>query len=175
MRDFWLQASAPRTTGEFKESADSLWMATEAAFPLNTEAAIMVWKGIHIPLSYKYDLSIMLQDIVEMLRILLRQGAGRHTIDWPSNTFAATWNLEWSGQRLEIGSSWTCVRGGTESLLSENPHISVDLTSFIAEWKRVLELIAEALAAAGYTEDRISDIGVLRGVIDDLGEPGALY
>jgi hypothetical protein len=41
--------------------------AIQTVFPMWTEDAYLVWNGVHVPISYKYTLSFLIQDVVTML------------------------------------------------------------------------------------------------------------
>ena len=65
--NFYIQASNPRFQDSINIYDESLSDAIESVFPLNTENAILVWNYISIPLSYKYDISYMIEDILQLL------------------------------------------------------------------------------------------------------------
>jgi hypothetical protein len=67
-RESWIQAGCPRNTAEHDRDDEDLCEAVETVFPLEAECMVMVWSGVYIPLSYKYDLGVMLADIIEIMR-----------------------------------------------------------------------------------------------------------
>ncbi len=150
---FTIQASSPRFTNEFDPEDESVSDAIQTAFPLETESAILSWNWVYVPLSYKYDLSMMVECVVELVGELDANVAGRKTIQWPSNTFASTWQLEWSDGVVTIHSEWLSVVGGSESALTAVSAVVMDCSAFLAEWKRPLEVVVAALVSAGYTSE----------------------
>ena len=56
---FWIQAGDPRTQRAVPEADDSVCDAIEKSFPTRTEELIVAWNRVHIPVSYKYDMSIL--------------------------------------------------------------------------------------------------------------------
>lgn len=173
--DFWIQAGDPRTTRHFDDEDTNLDEAVETIFPLRTESAFMVWRGVHIPLGYKYDLSVMLNDILDMLERLGAEASGRHTVSWPSNTFSVEWNMKWRGEVLEIDAEWHSLAGDTEKILKNRENIAVEKDSFIAEWKKPLENIVEALTSSGYDEERLPGMSRLAKQCKEIRRPGILY
>ena len=74
--NFYIQASNPKVQCEINYSDETLADATESIFLLNTENAILMWNYICIPLSYKYDISYMLDDIMILLNELKNKKSG---------------------------------------------------------------------------------------------------
>lgn len=58
--DFFIQVSKPICLNKFDKKDKTLSDAMETIFPLLTEKAIIMWNHIPILLSYKYDISFML-------------------------------------------------------------------------------------------------------------------
>lgn len=172
---FLIQASNPRQTGIFDEADYNLSMAIETVFPMNTEDALIVWNHIRIPLSYKYDLSCMMDDIIDMLQKLRMLSAGKTVIRWPSNTFEGTWDMEWDGTKLRIDSSWENVVGGVGDLLNANSKLVISKLDFISEWKEVLGNVILGLERSGYSVDRLKDIDALVGEFISIERAGILY
>jgi hypothetical protein len=57
------------------ESDSTLSDAAQTVFPLE-ERAFLNWNELTLPLSYKYDISLMLEDIVEMVLAVGKTGSG---------------------------------------------------------------------------------------------------
>jgi hypothetical protein len=172
-----MQASNPRTLRVIDEEDEHIGDALQTVFPMWTEDAYMVWNGVHVPISYKYTLSFLIQDAVVMLERLSHDELGELEIRWPSDDFAATWHLTWEAERLEIRTKWepNAVVGGTEGLLNARPTVHIAKQSFISEWKEVLGVALRALTDAGYTEAHLADLAKLRRVHESIREPGILY
>jgi hypothetical protein len=173
---FWIQASSPRVTSAAEpEDTDDLWGALEAAFPLQTEYAFVVWNHVFVPLSYKSDLSIMATDIVEMLDALLAHDRGSHRIAWPSSSFRVDWTLEWNGQQLSVEATWESVLGRVERLLAETGGLQIERQQFLGEWRPLLGRLHEALIACGYDEEHVEGMRELDRIRRLLPGPGLLY
>ena len=173
--DFVIQASHPRAIAERSADDASLSDALQTVFPLYNEAAILVWNGVYVPLDYKYDLSVMIQDLLDLLSSILESPSGAKVVDWPSNTFAARWRVEWSGSMVSVRADWRTVVGGTEALLQARPEVSLSTSEFTSEWKMVLENAERALVGAGYQAEDLPELLRLRAVLAMIPEYGRCY
>lgn len=140
-----------------------------------TEKAIMVWKAIYIPLCYRYDISSMIDDILDILEKLRNNPSGEISLHWPSNTFANVWNMRWEDDSLVIDSKWESVLGHTEQLLNSQGPIMVSKWSFTSEWKKVLFHVISGLKESGYKEDSLPGMSRLIGVYNTIDSEGILY
>jgi hypothetical protein len=173
--DFWIQAGTPRSSGRHDPAASGLDEVIETVFPLETEDALIVWKATPVPLSYKYDLSVMMEDLLDLLDSLLGESSGEYSLTWPSNTFRAEWKVRWEDQRLTIEADWQSVVGGTEQVLNAAGRLDVSVKQFVAEWKRPLELIEDAIRSCGYSVDVLPDIERIQRVVRKIPGSGYLY
>ncbi|BBI31544.1 hypothetical protein [Cohnella abietis] len=173
--NFRIQASSPRYNEEFDNEVDTLSDAIESVFPLWSESAILMWNTIPIPLSYKYDLSLMIDDILNVLEKLRIETSGELVIHWVSNTFANIWTLTWDLEKLKINSEWGSVVGGTEQLLILSGPVTIPKQSFCAEWKRVLHNIIQALVKSGYKEGILPGMNRLTTEYKAIEKEGIIY
>jgi hypothetical protein len=173
--EFVIQASNPRALRACDSGDQSLSDAIQTIFPLDTEWAFLAWNQVFVPLGYKYDVSMMVEDIILLLEQMLSDEQGARTIHWPSNTFSAVWDVAWKDDAMTVSAKWDCVVGGVEPLLSSRPSVSVPKAEFLAEWKSLLATTERAISSAGYTGDQIPDLIRLRNVIGKLPGHGALY
>ncbi|WP_051506978.1 hypothetical protein [Saccharibacillus sacchari] len=149
---FFIQAGAPESLPVRSEEDETPWDAVESVFPLHGEHAVLVWNHIPILLSYKYDLSCMIEDLLLIIEELQSRHSGKLTNHWVSNTFAHEWRFEWSDNRLTIESKWGEIGNGLDELLRRSGPVTLDIEAFTAEWKKVLENVIEALRQAGHEE-----------------------
>lgn len=173
--EFVIQASSPSMLRELDDLDASLSDAVQAIFPLNTEALILRWNGVCVPLSYKYDFSMMIDDVVGLCSRLSSAGDGQMRIAWPSNTFQSVWDIKWSCRDVEVQAEWTTVVGHTEELLRARPAISIPREEFLAEWVAPLRLVARGLELAGYGVEQIPRIGELQALLAKVSLLGQLY
>jgi hypothetical protein len=173
--EFFIQTGNPRTNRECDPGDESLSDALQTVFPMYTEYMVMAWNQAFIPLSYKYDVSLMVDDIVILCNDLLKNKEGHRRICWPSNSFAAVWDVKWDSFAVAVNAQWSRVHGGTEAILRSKQSVSVPQADFLAEWKRPLEIATKALCGAGYAQSQIRGLVDLQGVVPRLPPHAHLY
>jgi len=173
--NFFIQAGYPQSLSVSDRSDENMSDAVQTVFRADTERAILAWNRIYVPLDYKYDLSLMVDDIVDLIEQLNNHTSGHQSVHWPSNTFSSEWALTWADDTLEIHSRWACVIGGTVDLLNKNCKLELAKAEFMAEWRRPLNKIACALESAGYDNAQIAGFDRLKNVVAMLPRPGRLY
>lgn len=172
---FWIQASSPRFTYEFDSDDESLEEAIETIFPLWAENLYFIWNNIHIPLSYKYDVSVMIMDILDMLENVEAKTVGDIKIRWSSDTFNCEWSVQWSDEELKICSEWKNVVGNVEEVLTDSGDIRMARKEFLSEWKKVLLNVVKGLYECKYVNRLESDINRLEDVLSRIENDGILY
>lgn len=172
---FCIQASNPKIMFEFDEEDHDLSAAIETIFPMMTEDAIMVWNNIHIPLSYKYDISYMINDIVNMLKQLRESFIGELTISWLPDTFRSDWILRWEDNLINIKTNWEETNGDLTEMLNKFSNITISKQDFICEWKKFLEIIINGLERCGYNMDMVQNMDELIHEVSMIDNIGILY
>lgn len=162
---FSIQVSNPTATTEADEHDETIGETVESLFPLDTEHAFVVWNGIYIPLSYKYDLSVIYDDVIEMIETLVESSEGDLTVCWPSSSFDAEWNLKWADGSVEIKAEWRRLLGSTERLLRDSGPVVIEIGRFVAEWRSLLMRLYEALDQAGVSQRLTDGMARLRSLI----------
>lgn len=173
--NFYIQASNPKVQNELNFEDECLSDAIESAFLLNTENAILFWNHISIPLSYKYDISYMMEDLLRLLHCLQSMDTGEIVIRWLPDTFRCDWSIIWDHGQLQIQSHWECTVGHLENLLNDNSQISISVRDFISEWKEILQTVIKGLDKCGYDEKRIEGMGQLLQQFNSIVDGGVLY
>jgi len=110
-------------------------------YAARTEEALLLWNYVPIRLSYRYDLSIALQDLLPTLENLATRVDGSDEVVFASNTFSARWEVTWSRGRVNVRSEWRSVAGNYEKLLNSRPEIEMPTVSFLGEWRLLLEQV----------------------------------
>ena len=151
----YIQAGNPKTQHIINRNDKTLADAIESIFPLHTENAIMMWNYICIPLSYKYDISYMMDDILILLKALQSSESGKLTIHWLPDTFRCDWTIRWDTDKVDIHSQWESTVGHLEILLNDKPDISLEKDDFIKEWKSILGIVIAGLEICGYDAEEI--------------------
>ncbi|WP_141578035.1 hypothetical protein [Actinomadura sp. WMMA1423] len=141
---FWLQTGNPETleVGSGEDMAD----ATGQMYPMGTEDAILFWNRVPVRLEYRYDIPVLLDDLVSLLEEVQSPEFSQTEVYWGSDTFSAEWNIVRDGDSLRIDSRWNGVHGSYESLLNDRSQLTVRIDSFVAEWLKVLRRITSDLA-----------------------------
>ena len=163
---FHIQTSAPKIVTKHDIGDVTLADAIETIFPMQTEYAYMIWNHVHIPLSYKYDISYMVMDALALVDQVMSRETGHLAIDWLPDTFSASWNVSWDGFQVEIHSTWRNVIGDVKALLNARNYLSLAKDQFVAEWKPLFSLLASALQACGYSN--LQDYSYLSGIVSRL-------
>jgi hypothetical protein len=172
---FIIQASSPKYTDIFDIQDENLSQAIETIFPLLTENLFIIWNTIHVPLSYKYDISIMLGDILNMIEYISSRISGDLSISWASDTFRCTWNIKWKEQELIINPQWENVVGNIEKVLSQSRNVLTTKKEFLAEWKKVINNDIIGLEQCGYKTHLSQEIERLNSTYNLIEEFGVLY
>ena len=172
---FCIQTGNPRSHKEYNKEDKNLWEAIESIYSLNNEKAFIIWNNLYVPLCYKYDISIMMSDILNMLQSIQEEEKGGLRISWPSDTFDAIWNITWNHSDINISSRWNNITGGIEQILNERNTIVIPKESYISEWKKLLETVRKALLNAGYTGIILPEITKLILVESRINGYGELY
>ena len=138
--NFIIQLSNPTIESEVPTAVSDFSEAIEALFISNTEDAILIWDNIPIRLNYKYDISVIVDDLVPLLEQLSSNSEqGNHVIYFASSSFSTEWSLEWVNSLLKINSRWYTIVGNYEELLNEHGTIELTINEFLGEWKPLLQ------------------------------------
>ncbi|MGK5628041.1 hypothetical protein [Streptomyces sp. URMC 123] len=141
---FWLQSGNPETleVGSAADMAD----ATGQMYPMGAEDAILFWNRVPVRLEYRYDIPVLLDDLVPLLEEVQNPAFSHTQVHWGSDTFSAEWDLARDGDGLRIDSRWESVHGGYEFLLNDRSRLTVGIVSFVSEWLKVLRRITSDLS-----------------------------
>jgi len=144
--NFCIQVSNPVFLYSPDEIASDLAEAIQVVFPMETEKAFIVWNYIYIPLSYKYDISVIIDDILPMLSDLTNQKKGSYRVCFGSDTFNAEWNLLWYDENLYISAKWNSLAGNLVDLaLSNCSKLEIKIEAFLSEYKRLFQQLSIAI------------------------------
>ncbi|WP_281635419.1 hypothetical protein [Flavobacterium marginilacus] len=154
---FKIQISNPEVLNILDVDVLSIEDAIEAIFPLETEYAFIEWNYIYIPLSYKYDISLMINDFIKIYIFLNDKNSNYLEIHWSSNTFASIWILSKESNNINIKSNWNNVLGQLKNLLNENNEILINNYDFKREIGVMIKFIKNSLDGVGYNSLNIED------------------
>lgn len=148
--DFYIQTSNPCIINEISMYDYKLSDAIESVFPMITEDLILFWDHIGIALSYKYDISYMIEDILMLLQRIQSEKKGEELIFWLPDTFRVDWRLVWNEEMIFIDANWVNITGGLQRILVDSRKIEISKKEFLSEWKMPLEVLINALEKSGY-------------------------
>lgn len=172
---FHIQVSNPVTCPIEEDNIESLGEVIEDLFPMDTEDAYICWNGISVALSYKYDISVIISDILYMLEEVTSLNSGNISVNWPSNTFRADWDISWVDDELMCKSNWESVSGSIEAILNEHSTVTTSTTSFINEWGSLLNHLSKHLMQAGAKISHLRDAKILARLQTKILNQGQLY
>lgn len=149
MTNFHIEVGAPEKRSLQGSFANDLSEAIEMAYPMESAAAQLVWCGRPLTLNYKYDVSVIIEDVIEMLE-KCREGALRQIeVSFGSNTFNAVWKLDFRADALEVNAHWNCIVGGNETILNECPSVRIDRKHFAEQWMKLLRQVVSDIQLVG--------------------------
>ena len=172
---FQIQACDPLIVPKVEGDPMALSWAVEKVFPLYTEDALINWNGIYIPLSYKYDISVLIGDLLIFLTKLMSADKGETSFGCGSDSFTTEWHASWEDGKIDITSKWEIVRGPILELLNEHNKQELSLEEFLCEWKALLLKIFVCLQMAGYDELDVPQMKELRELEAKIPNFGMIY
>jgi hypothetical protein len=156
---FALKLVMPASVAARDESDATLSDAVQTVFPLE-ERAFLEWNGLTMPLSYKYDISLMLEDIVEMVLVVGKTESGVFQVDWPSSGFPFRWTLRWDASEVEVHAQARHEPGAVD--LTGHERLRVERGSFVGAWQALLGTVLSCREGAGYDSLQINGLSRLR-------------
>lgn len=171
---FVIQASEPRVLPSHGPTG-TLAEALSLIFPDRTEEAYLIWNWIPVRINYKYDLSVMIDDVPDLLGKLLRETVGSHRVYWGSNSFLAEWKLAWSGGSLSVEADWKSVAGDYADLLNSRSRLEIGHQEFVWEWKALLNRVIKSVEASGIEIVNQSQLRIIREIEAKIPQFGRLY
>jgi hypothetical protein len=172
---FWIQVSNPIVMLSSLDDVEDISTAIEAVFPTETEDAILVWNGVYVPINYKYDISVIYREIMDLVRFLLTGDSASTRIEWPSNTFRACWDIERLGESIRISSVWYSVAGGLEETLNQRSIVELPRSQFLAEWKILLRKLIDALEGLQLGRASAEELLIIKELESRISDTGRLY
>jgi hypothetical protein len=140
---FKIQLSNPTfSISDYEKSDDfNIEDFIQEVFPLETEYAFIIWNHIYIPVSYKYDISLMILDFVKIRDFITNNTAEKIKIYWASNTFRSEWDIKIQGEKIVVYSKWYQTLGMVESLLNEFNTVETSTLDFLEEVEKIIKFI----------------------------------
>ena len=165
--NFKIIACNPKNNLLFDKEDSKLSEAIYTIFPMENEDAILIWGDEKILLSYRYDISEMIDDIMQMFFALQKSDSGEWFVDWTSNTFASNWKFRWLKNCLEIEVDWREEFNAT-NYLKKNNVLKIDKDIFLNEWRKITKVIQVNLKECGYSCECLKDMMLLNEINNSL-------
>ncbi|MGW9310421.1 hypothetical protein ACWGRK_17035 [Saccharomonospora azurea] len=146
--EFAVQVGCPRTLRPEGPAADMADAISEL-YPLDTEDLILVWNLVPIRLSYRYDVSVLMDDLVPLLEEVQGGLRAERAVRWASDTFAAEWKLVPDRTRLRISAQWFSTLGNYEDLLNTRGVVETPVENFVREMGKIVDRTCADIEASG--------------------------
>jgi len=173
---FAIQTCNPKLVrDQIPENAPDLAGAVEAIYAPCTEDAILFWNRVPVRISYRYDLSVLLDDLVPLIEQVARNNEGSEETRWASNTFSAIWQTGWDYGEIRISSHWRAVAGSYENLLNSRPTVEVPRMEFLGEWRPLLDRVRIDVKASKIRCEDVFLLNRLNKLVARLPERSAFY
>lgn len=152
-----IQISNPTVLKNYDEDDETIAEALQSIFPHDTEMAFLKWNYIYIPLSYKYDISIIAVDFINLYEFLHDSRKEYLVINWPSSTFVSKWEIFKDGHNLKIVSKWEEVLGEVSGLLNSDNILLIKTNELYLELEKILLFLKKSLEINGYNNNNLLD------------------
>ncbi len=126
--------------------------AIETIYSIN-DKLIIIWKGVDIILSFKYDLSDIWNDIIKSISNIENDFVESLTFEFPSQTFFGSLSIVKKNEYLLINAKWDRVNGGEEKL-EKLKAVGLDMKIkkeyFLNEWIGLVNEVECDIKKSGY-------------------------
>lgn len=172
---FAIQVGHPTILYPETRPAPDLAYAIEELFPMDTEELILHWNNIPVRIGYKYELSVLIDDLLPLLSAILRTDQGRYKVAWDDPSFSAYWFLAWDKDQMTIEAEWHSVAGDYEALLNNHNCVKISKDAFLAEWKGLLSKLIQAINLTDLQIEVREELETLYQIQAAIPEFGVLY
>lgn len=172
---FVLQVSNPATQPPRPAKVADLAQAVEAIYPMMTEDAVFIWNFYPLLVGYKYDLSVMIDDLLPMLSQILDLESGEYVVHWGSDTFRDIWRLRWDNDQLTAEIDWQGDLGDRAEFFQGLAVVNMARADFLAEWKMLLTRIRTDVESAPLKMANRAAFDRLRAIEAAIPRYGQLY
>lgn len=164
---FKIQISNPKVEDTKSEIYFEFSDFIQDIFLDDNEELIMNWNRIRIPLSYKYDISIILLDFLHLISTINSANKGNVKIYFGSNSFSAVWICEWDDNNIKIISNWNEVSGFVTNLLNDKNELIINKLEFLNEIYKIIFFVNGLIEKKKIIIREQSEISILEKVLLD--------
>ncbi len=154
---FSIQAGKPKFQISNGITAEDLSEAIQIIFPMETDDASINWNGTFISMSYKYDLSVMIDDLLPLLLSVQVSDEGQYRVHFGSNTFNTEWQISWKSDELLLNAHWEENFEDLNLVEKNCSRLKISRTTFLKEWNGVLENLRQSVESSGVSIKRTLD------------------
>lgn len=144
---FSLDPSEPVCTSSFDPADENLSEMIQTIFPLDTADAVLTFGDDSFALNYKYDISLMIDDLLELILAITSIQPGKRTIAFATSGFPYQWDVEWDGANIQIRSE---PLDKSRDLPNPLDAIVTSIDFFLDQWRPMFRLINSAAVKSGY-------------------------
>lgn len=157
---FSIQPGAPAVHAASREV--DLAAAIQAIYPSDTDDAILNWNRVAVRVGYRYDVSVLVDDLLPLIAAIGAAPSGTRCVTWGSDTFNARWDVHWTGDELSVDAEWHSISGDYEDILNARPRVQLRRQVFLAEWSRLLAVVLAGVESSGVVLERPGELRELR-------------
>lgn len=172
---FVIQVGEPIIFPPQTKEIPNLALAIEELFPIQTEEIILYWYWVPVRLGYKHDLSVLIDELLELLWVVLHSEQGKYKVAWDSTSFSAHWFLAWDEEQMTIEAEWHAVAGQYEAFLNTRSKVKTTRLAFLQEWKGVLKRVLQAIVLAEIEIEEQEELKTLYLIEEAIPAFGQLY
>ena len=125
-------------------------------FVANKSNFTICWGEEKIELSYSDDLSLMIDDVIQMIFMLHTHKKGTWSVEWMPCTFAVNWNLTWEDDLLQIKADYRDEFCASDYLKNNNI-LTIQKTTFLGEWNTLFKALEDAFSLSKFSTILIID------------------
>jgi hypothetical protein len=157
-----IQLSNPIVLNVHDVEDENIEEALQTIFPLDTELAFLRWNYFYIPLSYKYDISIIIMDFIKLYEFIYDDDSDYLLINWTSSSFLSRWDVyKDNDNNIRIQSKWDAVLGNLKGLLNDDGETLINTNELGGEIKKLIVFLKFSLEKNGYNSTNIYDYYLL--------------
>lgn len=126
-------------------------------------------------IGYKYDLSVLIDELLPLLSAILQSDQGEYQVSWDSTSFLGYWYLTWDERQMTIEAEWLRVVGKYSGLLNNHDTVRTSKDAFLREWKGLLSKLIEAINLTGIHIEVREEVQTLYQIYAGIAGFGKLY
>ena len=173
--NFYIQTGKPSRNKNAAFTIHGLGDAIFDAFRLDTEQACIVWDRIYVPISYRNDLSVIIDEILFIIENLHKTESGDFQNYFSSNTFHCNWHFRWTEDDLRIEASWDSLSGQLHKHNVLSTEINCSRSCFIGEWLELLRVVRDGVRHSGFDSTVTEPLDSLLSECEGKYPRGLLY